>query len=145
MVKNKSVEGNWDIVNKNGHNTFHNGKPGNFNSLIEDIWLILWCCYLEIDWKWESVPKKVLWLLTIVRYLCTAWGMTLKHLDHTSGYCRRNMSELSEELQQSSIIIRMRSYLLKEQLQIQYTETSFCICLWWSNYLPKFYYISPLL
>ena len=28
----KRVNGNWDIVNKNGHSTFHTGKPGNFNS-----------------------------------------------------------------------------------------------------------------
>ena len=54
----KKVNGNWDINNKHGHNTFHTGKPGNFNSLREVIWSILWQCYLEIDWRWESVPKK---------------------------------------------------------------------------------------
>ena len=32
----KKVNGNWDI-NKNGHSTFHTGKPGNFNSLKEII------------------------------------------------------------------------------------------------------------
>ena len=48
--------------------TFHTGKPGNFNSLREVIWIILWHCYLEIDWRWESVPKKVLWLLTSFRW-----------------------------------------------------------------------------
>ena len=26
----KSMEGNWDIINKNGHSTFHSSKPGNF-------------------------------------------------------------------------------------------------------------------
>ena len=31
----KKVNGNWDIFNKNKHNTFHIGKPGNFNSLRE--------------------------------------------------------------------------------------------------------------
>ena len=31
----KNVNGNWDIVNKNGHSTFHTGKPGNFTSLRE--------------------------------------------------------------------------------------------------------------
>ena len=25
----KKVNGNWDIINKNGHSTFHAGKPGN--------------------------------------------------------------------------------------------------------------------
>ena len=31
----KKVNGNWDIINKNGHSTFHTGKPGNFNILRE--------------------------------------------------------------------------------------------------------------
>ena len=53
----KKIYVNWDI-NKSGHSTFHTGKPGNFNSLREIIWIILWHCYLEIDWRWESVPKK---------------------------------------------------------------------------------------
>ena len=29
----KKVYGNWGIINKNGHSTFHTGKTGNFNSL----------------------------------------------------------------------------------------------------------------
>ena len=33
----KKVNGNWDIINKNGHNTFHTSKPGNFNRLREVI------------------------------------------------------------------------------------------------------------
>ena len=37
---------------------FFTGKPGHFNSLRELIWIILWHCYLEIDWRWKSVPKK---------------------------------------------------------------------------------------
>ena len=32
----KKVNGNWNI-NKNGHSTFHTGKPKNFNSLREVI------------------------------------------------------------------------------------------------------------
>ena len=36
MVK-KEVNGNWDIINKNGHSTYHTGKPGNCNSLREII------------------------------------------------------------------------------------------------------------
>ena len=28
----KKVNGNWDIINKNGHSTFDTGKPGNSNS-----------------------------------------------------------------------------------------------------------------
>ena len=46
------------VFNKNWYSTFHTGKPGNFNRLKEVIWIILWHCYLEIDWRWESVPKK---------------------------------------------------------------------------------------
>ena len=37
----KKVNGNCDIVNKNGNSTFHTGKPGNFNSLREVILIIL--------------------------------------------------------------------------------------------------------
>ena len=33
----KNVNKNWNIINKNGHSTFHTGKPGNFNSLREVI------------------------------------------------------------------------------------------------------------
>ena len=29
----KKVNGNWDIINKNGHSKFQASKPGNFNSL----------------------------------------------------------------------------------------------------------------
>ena len=116
------------------------GKPGNFNSLREEIWLILWHYYLAINWKWASVPKKVLWLLTSLRWY--VWGMSLKLLNHTSRHCFRNSSELSEELLQGFIIIRMRTYLLKGQLQNQPTEKSFCICLWSNNQvLSKFYYL----
>ena len=66
-VNGEKKNGNWDIK-KNGHSTFHTDKPGNFDILREVIWIILWHCYLEIDWRWESVPKKVLWLLTSFRW-----------------------------------------------------------------------------
>ena len=33
----KKVKGNCDTINKNGDNTFHTGKSGNFNSLREVI------------------------------------------------------------------------------------------------------------
>ena len=32
----KNVNGNWDIINKNGQSTCHTGKSGNFNSLREN-------------------------------------------------------------------------------------------------------------
>ena len=35
----KKVNGNCNIINKNGHSTFHIEKPGNFNSL-KDVNLI---------------------------------------------------------------------------------------------------------
>ena len=54
----KKVNENWDIINKNGHSIFHTVKAGNFNSLRDVIWIMLWHCYLEIYWGWESVPKK---------------------------------------------------------------------------------------
>ena len=61
----KKVNGNWDIINKNGHSTFHTGKPENFHSLREVIRIILSHCYLEIDCRVSA--KKVLWLLTSFR------------------------------------------------------------------------------
>ena len=33
----KKVNGNWDILNKHGHGTFHTGKPENFSNLREVI------------------------------------------------------------------------------------------------------------
>ena len=33
----KKVNGNWDVINKNGHSTFHTGEPGHFSSLREVI------------------------------------------------------------------------------------------------------------
>ena len=93
-------------------------------------------CYFEIDWTWELVLKKVLRLLTFFRWY--VWDMSLKLLDHTRRHCCRNWSE---KLQQGFKIKGMRSYLLKEQLQLQSTET-FCICLWSNNQvLSKFYYL----
>ena len=37
----KNVNGNWHIINKNGHSTFHTGKPEKFDNLREVIWIIL--------------------------------------------------------------------------------------------------------
>ena len=37
----KKVNGNWDIINKNEHSTFHTGKPENFNSLRKVFLIIL--------------------------------------------------------------------------------------------------------
>ena len=39
MVKKNN--GNWDIINKNGHSTFDTGKPENFNISREVILIIL--------------------------------------------------------------------------------------------------------
>ena len=33
----KKVNGNWGVINKNGHSTFHTGEPEHFNSLREVI------------------------------------------------------------------------------------------------------------
>ena len=100
--------------------------------------------YLEIDWRWESVPKKVLWLLTSFRRY--VWGMSLKLLDHTRRHCCRNSCE---KLQLGFIITGMRSYLLKEQLQMQSTGTLFCISLWiikcYSNFIASIYFSLDLI
>ena len=66
----KKVNGKWDIINKNRHCTFHTGKPGNFNSLREEIWIILWHCYLQIGWRWDSVPKKNVMAINILQMIC---------------------------------------------------------------------------
>ena len=121
----KKVNENWDIINKNWHSTFHTGKTGNFNSLREVIWIILRQCYLKIDWKWESVPKKVLRLLISFRWY--VWGMSLKLLDHTRRHCCRNSGE---KLQKGFIIVAMRSYLLEEQLQMQSTQKFHFVCVY---------------
>ena len=107
-------------------------------SLREVIWIILWHSYLEIDWRWESVPKEMSWLLTSLRWYVQ--GMSLNLLNHTSRYCCKNSSE---KLQQGYVIIAQEWKLpSKEQLQTQSAETSFCICLWSNNQvLPKFYYL----
>ena len=36
----KKVNGNWDIINKNEHSTFHTGKPENFN-ILRKVFLII--------------------------------------------------------------------------------------------------------
>ena len=78
-------------------------------------------CYLEIDWRWESLLKKVLRLLISFRWYVK--GMSLKLLDHSRRYCCGNSSE---KLQKGFIIIiGIKSYLLKKQLQMQSTETLF--------------------
>ena len=52
----KKVNGNWDIINKNGHSKFHTGKPGNFNSLRElpNLNYIM----TLLPWKWLKSAKK---------------------------------------------------------------------------------------
>ena len=60
----KKVNEDWDII-----------------SFREIIWIILWHSYLENDWRWESVPKKGLWLLTSFRWY--VWDISLKLLDHS--------------------------------------------------------------
>ena len=64
----KKVNENWDIVNKNGHSTFHTSKPGNFNSLKEVIRIILWHCYLEIDCRVSA--KKSVMVINILQMIC---------------------------------------------------------------------------
>ena len=77
--------------------------------------------YYEIVTLKVTEDEKVFRLLTSFRYV---WDMSLKLKNHTSRHCCRNSSE---KLQQNFIIIGMRSYFLKKQLQMQSTETSFGI------------------
>ena len=101
-----------------------------------------------MPWNWLTMrvsAKKVLWLLTFFRW-CVC-DMSLKLLDHTKRYYCANSSE---KLQQSFIITGMRSYLLKDQLQMQSTETSFCICLWsitkcCPNFITCLYFLLTLI
>ena len=65
----KNGNGNWDIINKSAHSTLHTGKPGNFNSLSEVIWIILWHCYL-LKLTVESVPKKSVMVINILQMMC---------------------------------------------------------------------------
>ena len=103
------------VINKNEHSTFRIGKPGNFNSLREVISIILWPSVILKLNVGESQCQKSVVVINILQ-------MIRKLLDHSRRHCCRSSSE---ELQQCFIIIGTRSYLLKEQLQIQYTEKSF--------------------
>ena len=117
----KKVNENWDIINKNGHSTFHTGKPGNFNSLREVIWIMPW------NWlKMRVSAKKSVMVINILQIM--------KLLDYTSRHYCRN---LSEKLHRK---VRNEKLPSKEHLQIQSTEASFYI---WSNnqVLSKFYYL----
>ena len=76
---------------------------------------LTWHCYLEIDWRCESVAKKVLWLLTSFTWYVS--GMSLELLDHTNIHCCRNASE---KVPQHFIIIAQEwevSYLLKSNFK----------------------------
>ena len=57
--KKESMEENWAIINKNGHSTFHTGKPGDFNSLREEIWLMYYdTVTLKLIENESQCPKK---------------------------------------------------------------------------------------
>ena len=68
----KNVNGNWDIIiNKNWHSTFHTGKPGNFISWREVIWVIL--CHDPITFKLtedESQCQKSVMVINILQMKC---------------------------------------------------------------------------
>ena len=119
----KKVNENWDIINKNGHSLFHT-TPVNLDILTVLNYLEkkfkLWQCYLETYGRGESMPKKCYGYYSHLlddRYEASPWS------SWTSRQCCRNSSE---KLQRGFIIIRMRSYLIKEVLQMQPTGTSFC-------------------
>ena len=68
MVK-KKVNGNWDIINKNGHSTFHTGEPGNCNSLREVIELYYDTVTLKLTEDKISAKKSVM-VINILLIIC---------------------------------------------------------------------------
>ena len=129
----KPMEGKWDIINKNGHSTFRTAKPGNFNSLREVIWLIHYdTVTLTLIEMRVSAKKSVV----VINGACP-WSSSIIPADIVIETRVNRVKNCSKVL-----IIRIRSYLLKEQFQIQSTETPFCICLWSNNQvISKFYYL----
>ena len=66
----KQVNENWGIINQNGHSTFHTGKHGNFNSLREVIWIILWHYVALKLIDDESQCQKSVVIINILQMMC---------------------------------------------------------------------------
>ena len=123
MVK-KKVNGNWNIINKNGYSTFHTGKPGNFNSLREVIWIILWHYYLEIEWRWASVLKKSVMVINILQMICIGHVLEAPEWTIPAEFCCRNLSKnCTARFYNHSL--GMRSYLLESNFKFNLQKHDF--------------------
>ena len=133
----KKVNWNWNIINKNGHSTFHTGKPRNFNSLREVVWIILWHCYLETAEDASQCRKSVM-VINLLQMICIVRACPWSSWTIPSDI-------VVVETWEKSCTARLPS---KERLQIQSTETSFCICLWSMchlNFITCFLYFPLVL
>ena len=121
------------------HFTLVNSKPGNFDSLREVVWIIFWHCYLEIDWRWESVSEKSVMVINILQMIC------IGHVPEAPGLPADMVVESSVKNCTARFYnhstIKLSS---KEQLKIQSTEKSFCICLWSNNQVLSINFITCL-
>ena len=112
----KKVNGNWDIINKNGHSTFHTGKPANFNSLREVFWIVLWHCYLEIDCRVSA--KKGVMVISILQMIC------IGHVLEAPGLYQQTLFQnCTGRFYKHSI--RMRSCLLKNNFKFNLQKHRF--------------------
>ena len=87
---------------------------------------------LPLNWlKIRVSDKKVLWLLATFRWYVRActWSSWTIPADIIVETLVKNCTTRFYNYHS----IGMKSYLSKEQLQIQSTETLFCICLWNNN------------
>ena len=122
------------------HFALVNSKLGNFNSLREAVWIIFWHCYLEIDWRWESVPEKSVMVISILQMIC------IGHVPEAPGL----PADMAVESSVKNCTARFYNHSIiklpsKEQLKFQSTQTSFCICLWSNNHVLSINFITCLL
>ena len=117
----KKVNRNCDIIDKNGHSTFHIGKPGNFNSLREVISITLW----HLPWNWlkmRDAAKKSVMAINTSDYIFRAcswncWTITADIVVETwVKNCTASFYNHS---------IAMRSYLLKSNFKFNLQKHHF--------------------
>ena len=124
------------MINKNGHSTFHTGKPGNSNSLWGNFNYVM----TLLPWnrlKMRVSAKKVLWLLTSFRWNVLGHVLEAPALGIPADIVVETwVKNCTARFYNHSI--EMRSCLIKSKS----TETSSCICLWSNNQvLSKFNYL----
>ena len=86
--------------------------------------------------------KKSAMVISILQMICIGHVYTWSSWTISAGIVVETWVKNCTTRFYNHLSIGMRSYLSKEQLQIQSTEISFCICLWSNNQvLCKFYYL----